>query len=67
VLAIQGEGDEYATLAQIEGIARHHRDTTLLALPGCGHWPHTQAQGAVLQAVAAFMARPLPATPGAVR
>ena len=60
MLAIQGEGDEYATLAQIEGIARHHPDTTLLALPDCGHWPHAQAPEAVLQAVTAFMARPQP-------
>jgi pimeloyl-ACP methyl ester carboxylesterase len=58
VLAIQGEDDEYATLKQIEGIARCHPATSLLALPDCGHWPHTHARTQVLLAVAEFMACP---------
>ncbi|MDQ6628641.1 MAG: alpha/beta hydrolase [Pseudomonadota bacterium] len=40
VLAVQGEDDEYGTLAQIEAIARRLPKTRLLAIPDCGHSPH---------------------------
>jgi len=39
VLAVQGVGDEYATLAQIDAIQRLHPATELLALEQCGHSP----------------------------
>ena len=40
VLAVQGEDDEYGTLAQIHAIARRLPKTRLLAIPRCGHSPH---------------------------
>jgi pimeloyl-ACP methyl ester carboxylesterase len=49
--AIQGEGDEYATMAQIDGIARHVPHARLLKLPDCGHTPHRDQPAAVLGAI----------------
>ena len=40
VLAIQGEDDEYGTLAQIRGIQAKLPKTRLLVIPKCGHSPH---------------------------
>jgi pimeloyl-ACP methyl ester carboxylesterase len=40
VLAVQGEGDEYGTLAQIEAIAARLPKTRLLVIADCGHSPH---------------------------
>ncbi len=40
VLAVQGEDDEYGTLAQIRGIAARLPETELLVIPKCGHSPH---------------------------
>ena len=40
VLAVQGEDDEYGTLAQIVGIARKAPQTKTLVLAQCGHSPH---------------------------
>jgi pimeloyl-ACP methyl ester carboxylesterase len=40
VLAVQGEDDEYGTLAQIRGIARRLPKTRLFVIPKCGHSPH---------------------------
>ena len=40
VLAVQGEDDEYGTLAQIDAIARRLPKTRLLAIADCGHSPH---------------------------
>lgn len=40
VLAIQGEGDEYGTLEQINGIARQAPDARAQAISQCGHSPH---------------------------
>ena len=40
VLAVQGEDDEYGTLAQIRGIAAVLPKTRLLVIPKCGHSPH---------------------------
>jgi len=39
VLALQGEGDEYGSLAQIEAIGRIHAAARVVALPDCGHAP----------------------------
>lgn len=51
VLAIQGEGDEYGTFAQIDGIAACAPQTQLLKLPQCGHSPHRDQPDAVIRAV----------------
>lgn len=53
---IQGENDEYGTLAQVDAIlsgvsGRAER----LILPNCAHSPHLQAQGATLEGMAAFI------------
>jgi len=55
VLAMQGQQDEYGTLAQIRGIAGRVRDTRLLEIPDCGHSPHRDQPATVIDAVTAFM------------
>ena len=40
VLAVQGEDDEYGTLAQIRGIQARLPKTRLLVISKCGHSPH---------------------------
>lgn len=56
VLAIQGEGDEYGTMAQIDGIKAVVPATELLKLDRCGHSPHRDRQDAVIAASVAFIA-----------
>jgi pimeloyl-ACP methyl ester carboxylesterase len=55
VLAIQGEGDEYASMAQIDGIQRIVPHTHLLKLADCGHSPHRDQAAAVTEATLAFL------------
>jgi pimeloyl-ACP methyl ester carboxylesterase len=55
ILALQGTDDEYATLAQIDGIARHAAHATARSLPECGHSPHRDQPEAVTQAVVDFI------------
>jgi len=57
VLAIQGEGDEYATLRQIDAIAEQVPGTQLLKLANCGHTPQRDQEAAVLAALTTFVAR----------
>lgn len=58
VLAIQGKGDQYATLRQIEVIRdRAPVPVELLALDDCRHAPHQDQPERVLAAVAGFCAR----------
>jgi pimeloyl-ACP methyl ester carboxylesterase len=57
LLALQGVGDPYGTLAQIEDIVKAVPHTTLLTLPECGHSPHRDQAEAVLGAVKTFMAQ----------
>ena len=40
ILAVQGEDDEYGTLAQIRGIQDRLPQTRLCVMPQCGHSPH---------------------------
>jgi len=55
VLAIQGEADEYGTMAQLDAIARQvGGPCELLKLPDCGHSPHKDQPKRVLQAVVDF-------------
>ncbi|MBM3559570.1 MAG: alpha/beta hydrolase [Alphaproteobacteria bacterium] len=57
VLAIQGEADEYGTMAQLEAIARQvSGPVETLALPGVRHSPHRDAPGAVRDAIVRFVA-----------
>lgn len=56
VLAMQGELDEYGTLAQIDAIVRQASGpVTRLVLDNAGHAPHRDAQAAVLDAIETFL------------
>jgi len=57
VLAIQGRDDEYATMEQVHGIARHVQGARVLELDACGHSPQRDQPDAVIEAARAFMDR----------
>lgn len=56
VLAIQGENDEYGTMAQIDGIAVRVSQARLHKIPQCGHSPHKDQPQQVISAVERFLA-----------
>lgn len=58
LLAIQGEDDEYGTLAQIDGIRRLAPHSASLVLPHCGHSPHRDRPDQVIEAAGRFMLQP---------
>ena len=55
-LVIQGENDEYGTMAQVNAIvtAVSGRVESLI-IPGCGHVPHQQAREVTLNGMAVFI------------
>ncbi|MBI2748621.1 MAG: alpha/beta hydrolase [Burkholderiales bacterium] len=56
VLAIQGEDDEYGTMAQLDAIREGVRvSCELVKLPACGHSPHRDQPEATLAAVVKFV------------
>lgn len=56
LMAIQGEADQYGTLAQLEAIARQAGGPCeLVKLPDCGHSPHRDQPGATLAAITRFV------------
>ncbi len=58
VLAIQGEGDEYGTMAQLDAIARQVGGPSgLLKLSACGHSPHKDQPEKVLTSIAGFIGK----------
>jgi pimeloyl-ACP methyl ester carboxylesterase len=58
VLALQGADDEYGTLAQLDAIERGVAGPfEKLVLAQCKHSPHRDREGAVLAAMAVFIAR----------
>ena len=58
VLAIQGHGDEYGTMAQLDEIARHVAGPCeLLKLEECGHAPFRDQPETTLAAVTRFVTR----------
>lgn len=57
VLALQGEGDQYGTEAQLASIAARAPRALPHLLPDCGHTPHLENPDATLAAMAAFIAR----------
>ena len=59
LLAIQGEGDPYGTMAQIDDIAKAVPHAQLLKLSDCGHSPHRDQPEAVAQAVQTFLQQSL--------
>lgn len=50
LLAIQGQDDEYATMAQLDGIKRLVPQAALLKLAACRHAPHRDQPQAVIDA-----------------
>lgn len=57
VLLIQGAEDQYGTLRQLDAIERQVAgDVRRLELPDCGHFPHLERPGAVLDTVTNFLA-----------
>lgn len=61
IMAIQGEDDEYGTMDQLDRIAAQVKDVDLVKLADCRHSPHKDQPGAVIEAVAGFVARILDA------
>jgi pimeloyl-ACP methyl ester carboxylesterase len=59
VLAIQGEDDEYGTMAQVDRIGRAIPDAQILELADCGHSPHKDRAQEVLDAIRGFVERVL--------
>jgi pimeloyl-ACP methyl ester carboxylesterase len=55
VLVIQGEDDEYGTLAQVRAIRRRLANTQTLVLPNCGHSPHRDQPTPTLETIAQFV------------
>lgn len=49
VLAIQGEADEYGTMAQIDGMKAVLAQTQRVKIPNCGHSPHRDQQALLLR------------------
>lgn len=64
VLVVQGEADEYGTVAQVEAIRRQAAGPVeTVILPGVGHSPHRDAPDATLEAMARFVGRVVGASP----
>jgi pimeloyl-ACP methyl ester carboxylesterase len=59
LLAIQGNDDEYGTMAQIATIEHAVPGTTVVALDDCGHSPHRDQADAVIGAVGRWIATTL--------
>lgn len=58
MLAIQGEGDEYGSMAQLDAIARQAGGPCeLLKLKDCGHSPHKDQPELVLSSLKAFIGK----------
>ena len=58
VLLIQGEDDQYGTVAQVEAIARQvSGPVETVMLPECTHSPHQVQKDATIEAIAGFVAR----------
>jgi pimeloyl-ACP methyl ester carboxylesterase len=55
-LVIQGEKDEYGTLAQVAAIQRRVPGTQTLILPRCGHSPHRDQPELTLDTISCFVA-----------
>jgi pimeloyl-ACP methyl ester carboxylesterase len=59
LLAIQGQDDEYGTMAQLDELALAAPETVQIRVPDCGHSPQRDQPEYTLEAVAAFL-QPLP-------
>jgi pimeloyl-ACP methyl ester carboxylesterase len=64
-LVIQGQDDEYGTIAQVESIvANAGGRTETLILPDCGHAPHIDRTDGVLRGTADFVLEVIAGTTG---
>ncbi len=54
-LVIQGENDEYGTLAHAEAIQQRMPGAQALILPNCGHSPHRDQRELILDAISKFV------------
>jgi pimeloyl-ACP methyl ester carboxylesterase len=61
VLAVQGSGDEYGTLAQLARIRERVRQTEVVVLDDCRHSPHRDQPQALTRAATDFIMRHTPA------
>jgi pimeloyl-ACP methyl ester carboxylesterase len=60
VLVVQGEDDEYGTVRQIDAVLTQVRSPAeSLVLARCGHSPHSDRPGEVLEAASRFIRRVL--------
>jgi pimeloyl-ACP methyl ester carboxylesterase len=57
MLVIQGDADEYGTLAQVESIVARAPQAEAFIIPGARHSPHRDAPDLVLERVAGFLRR----------
>ena len=65
-LLIQGEDDQYGTVAQVKAIARQvSGPVETLILPNCAHSPHVDQQQATVGSIARFVARLVSKVPAA--
>jgi pimeloyl-ACP methyl ester carboxylesterase len=57
VFALQGEHDEYGTVAQLESIERHTPDACVHMIPECRHIPHLQAKNHTINEITNFIGK----------
>jgi pimeloyl-ACP methyl ester carboxylesterase len=57
VLCLQGEQDEYGTIAQVEAIRAKAPQTEIAMLPNCKHSPHRDQAEKTLELMAEFVAK----------
>ncbi|MEP7329368.1 MAG: alpha/beta hydrolase [Betaproteobacteria bacterium] len=55
LLAVQGTGDEYGTMAQVDGISSRAFQSCVVKLDGAGHSPHRDQPEQLIAAVVAFL------------
>jgi pimeloyl-ACP methyl ester carboxylesterase len=58
LLVVQGEGDEYGTLEQIQRIQRAVPHARCLVLPDCGHAPHRDQTERIIKEAGSFIIQP---------
>jgi pimeloyl-ACP methyl ester carboxylesterase len=55
VLAVQGYDDEYGTMAQVDGLAKHVPQTRILRIAECGHSAHRDQPEKLIRAAIEFI------------
>ena len=57
VLVVQGDDDDFGTLRQVDGVLDNVRGSEALLIRDCGHRPHIQRKGPLLEGVRLFVRR----------